>query len=44
MTEIRYRLIFRDGSHSAWSTDKARIEEDAKFFRARIEVWEVKLP
>ena len=44
MTEIRYRLIFKDGSHSAWSTDKASVEESAKFFNARIETWEVKLP
>ena len=44
MTEIRYRLVYRDGSHGAWSTDKARIEESAKFFGARIETWEVILP
>ena len=44
MKEIRYRLIFKDGSYSAWTTDKEQIVEDAKFFRADIEVWEVELP
>lgn len=44
MTEIRYRLIFKDGSYGAWTTNKAKAEENAKFFGARIEVWEVKLP
>ena len=44
MTEIRYRLVFRDGSHSAWSTDLKRIQESAKFFRAEIEKWVVELP
>ena len=44
MKEIRYRLIFKDGSHSAWSTDKEWVVENAKFFRADIEVWEVELP
>lgn len=44
MTEIRYRLIFKDGTHSAWTTDKKFIEENAKFFSAKIETWEVKLP
>ena len=44
MTEIRYRLVFRDGSHSAWSTDLERIQESAKFFRAEIEKWVVELP
>lgn len=41
MTEIRYRLVFRDGTHGAWTTDKERIEEDAKFFHATIETWVV---
>ena len=44
MKVIRYRLVFRDGSHSAWTSDKKSIEESAKFFRARIEEWEVELP
>ena len=41
MTEIRYRLVFRDGTHGAWTTDKKRIEENAKFFHATIETWVV---
>ena len=44
MTEIRYRLVFKDGSHGAWSTDKVEIEKSAKFFHAKIETWEVTLP
>lgn len=39
-----YRLIFRDGSHGAWTTNKAEVEENAKFFHAMIETWEVKFP
>lgn len=27
-----YRLIFKDGSHGAWTTDRERIEKDHKFF------------
>ena len=42
MTEIRYRVIFKDGSHGAWSTDKERTESTAKFFRATVETWTVK--
>ena len=44
MTVIRYRLVFKDGSCGAWTMDKARAEEDAKFFGAKVETWEVKLP
>lgn len=44
MTIIRYRLRFRNGSRSAWTTNKEMIEKDAKFFRAEIETWEVELP
>lgn len=44
MKVIRYRLVFRDGSHSAWTTDKERITKNAKFFGVDIEVWEVELP
>jgi len=32
-----YRLIFRDGSCGAWSTDYERIVESAKYFNALIE-------
>lgn len=32
-----YRLIYRDGTHGAWTTDYAWIEECAKFFGATIE-------
>lgn len=44
MTVVRYRLIFRDGSHGAWETDFKRIQESAEFFKARIEKWVVELP
>ena len=44
MTIIRFRLVFKNGTHGAWTTDKARIEQDAKFFNATIEEWEVELP
>ena len=44
MTITRYRLIYRDGSCGAWTTDKEMIEENAKFFHARIETWIVELP
>lgn len=33
----RYRLVFRDGSHGAWTQDYEWIKEMAKFFRAEIE-------
>lgn len=36
-----YRLTFKDGSHSAWTTNKALVEKDAKFFHATIETKEV---
>lgn len=32
-----YRLVYRDGSHGAWSADLERVKADAKFFRATIE-------
>ena len=32
-----YRLIYKDGSHGAWSSDLERVKSDAKFFGARIE-------
>lgn len=32
-----YRLVYRDGSHGAWSSDYERTLEYAKFFKARIE-------
>ena len=44
MTITRYRLVFADGVCSGWTTDKKQIEEDAEFFGADIEVWEVELP
>lgn len=37
-----YRLVFKNGTHSAWSRDKESIEKDAKFFRARIETMTTK--
>lgn len=44
MIEVRYRLIFRDGSRGPWGTDKEEKERLAKFFFARIETWVVELP
>jgi hypothetical protein len=44
MTIIRYRLIYKNGTHSAWTTNKAQIEESAQFFNAKIETWIVELP
>lgn len=32
-----FRLVFRDGSVSAWTRDYEQIKADAQFFRARIE-------
>ena len=32
-----YRLVYKDGSHGAWSSDLEYIREMAKFFRAEIE-------
>ncbi len=32
-----YRLVYRNGHRSAWTTDLKRIREDADFFGARIE-------
>ena len=37
MTQIRYRLVYRDGSHGAWSTNLDWLQECAKFFNAKIE-------
>ncbi len=44
MTQIRYRVVYRDGAYSAWDTDKEWIELLAKKYRGFVEVWEVKLP
>lgn len=36
--EIKYyRLVYRDGSHGAWSTNLEWLKECAKMFRATIE-------
>jgi len=32
-----YRLVYKDGSCGAWTTDHERIVEDAKYFNAKIE-------
>ena len=32
-----YRLVYRDGSYSAWSTNLEWLKECAKMFRATIE-------
>lgn len=39
----RYRLRFKDGSVSAWSSNKEEVEENAKFFKAEIEVWVIEI-
>lgn len=44
MTVIRYRVVYRNGLHSAWDTDKEWIEYIAKKFRGFVQVWEVELP
>ena len=44
MTIVRYRLVFKNGSYGAWTTNEATIKEDAKFFNAKIEKWVVELP
>ena len=36
-----YRLVYRDGSHGAWNTDKEWVEGCAKFFHARIETMKI---
>jgi hypothetical protein len=38
--KMMYRLVFRDGSHSAWSFDKERTEQNAKSLRATVETKE----
>lgn len=37
-----YRLVYSNGSHSAWTADRARLEKLCKetFFRAHIEMWD----
>ena len=37
MTRILYRLIYRDGSVSGWSSDYNRMKANAERFRARLE-------
>lgn len=32
-----YRLVFRDGNRSAWSSDFESVKNSAEFFRAEIE-------
>lgn len=36
-----YRLIFKDGTHSAWNRDYEFVKENAEFFGAEIETWVV---
>lgn len=38
-----YRLVFKDGTHSAWSTNYELIKEDAKFFNVTIEKWVIEI-
>lgn len=44
MTVIRYRVVYRDGSHGAWNADKDNVERLAKEFNGRVETWIVELP
>ena len=44
MTVTRYRVVYRNGSHGAWSTNKEEVERIAKKFNGRIETWTVELP
>ena len=32
-----YRLVYRDGSHGAWSADLERVKANARLFKATIE-------
>lgn len=32
-----YRLVFKDGRHSAWNSDFKTVKENAEFFHAEIE-------
>ena len=44
MTVTRYRVVYRNGSHGAWTTDKTEVERLAKKFNGRIETWTIELP
>ena len=37
MTRVLYRVVYRDGSASAWSSDYNRMKAIAERFRARVE-------
>jgi hypothetical protein len=37
---MRYRVIFSDGQHTAWTEDMDRAYASATFFRAKVEVWD----
>lgn len=39
MLETLYRLRYSDGTVGAWSSDKERIMEMAKFFNAHVDTW-----
>lgn len=34
-----YRVVYRDGSHGAWTSDREWAYTTAKLFRAEVEVW-----
>lgn len=38
--EILYRVLFKDGTHGAWGTDKERALKSAKFFCGIVEAWD----
>ena len=44
MTVVRYRVVFKDGSHGAWDTDKEWVEHIAETYNGRVETWVVDLP
>lgn len=37
---MMYRLVYKDGSHGAWTRDYDRIKELADLWGAKIETWE----
>lgn len=44
MTTTRYRVVYRNGSHGAWTSNKEWIEYLVKKFNAKMETWVVDLP
>lgn len=44
MEITRFRVIYKDGSVSAWTTDLKMAKETARFFGGKLESWTVTLP